>query len=106
MFKPCVPTFTVGKCELANFIVILHGNSYRTNDIYEQLFTVLEKELASAPFLTGQTPTLADIAMYTYTAHAGEGDVSLEAYPLIRQWLSRIEALPGFVPMVRSPEKS
>jgi len=70
------------------------------------LFTVLEKELIAQPFLVGEAPTLADIALYTYTAHAPEGDVSLEAYPAIRQWLSRIEALPGFVPMVRTPAKS
>lgn len=70
------------------------------------LFTVLEKELQTQPFLVGETPTLADVALYTYTAHAPEGDVSLEAYPAIRNWLSRIEALPGFVPMVRTPVKS
>jgi glutathione S-transferase len=29
--------------------------------------------------------------------------VSLEAYPELRRWLGRIEALPGFLPMVRSP---
>ncbi|HYP97145.1 MAG TPA: glutathione S-transferase [Polyangiaceae bacterium] len=70
------------------------------------LFTVLEKELTERPFLVGETPTLADVALYTYTAHAPEGDVSLEAYPAIRKWLTRIEALPGFVPMVRTPAKS
>jgi glutathione S-transferase len=29
--------------------------------------------------------------------------VSLEPYPQVRQWLRRIEALPGFVPMAASP---
>ena len=71
-----------------------------------ELFTVLEKELSAKPFLVGETATLADVALYTYTAHAPEGDVSLEAYPAIRQWLTRIEALPGFVPMARTPAKS
>jgi len=70
------------------------------------LFALLEKELSARPFLVGEAPTLADIALYTYTAHAPEGDVSLEAYPAIRSWLSRIEALPGFVPMVRSSARS
>ena len=36
-------------------------------------------------------------------AHAPEGKVSLEDYPRIRAWLARIEALPRFVPMVRTP---
>jgi glutathione S-transferase len=70
------------------------------------LFTVLEKELGSRPFLVGETPTLADVALYTYTAHAPEGDVSLDPYPAIRNWLTRIEALPGFVPMTRSSAQS
>lgn len=70
------------------------------------LFTLLEKELSTKPFLVGETATLADVALYTYTAHAPEGDVSLEAYPAIRTWLARIEALPGFVPMPRTPAKS
>jgi len=70
------------------------------------LFLVLENELAARHFLVGETPTLADVALYTYTAHAPEGGVSLAAYPAIRNWLTRIEALPGFVPMARSAEES
>ena len=56
-----------------------------------------------APFLAGPDATLADIANYSYVAHAPEGNVSLEPYAQVRAWLRRIEALPGFVPMVRSP---
>jgi glutathione S-transferase len=70
----------------------------RAND----LFTVMEAALNTAPFLTGNTPTIADIANYTYIAHAPEGNVSLEPYPHLCSWLQRIEALPGFVPMAKS----
>jgi glutathione S-transferase len=66
------------------------------------LLAVLEAELATRAFLVGNSPTLADIALYTYSAHAPEGGVSLDAYPAVRAWLSRIEALPGFVAMQRS----
>ena len=66
------------------------------------LFAVMDAELATRPFLTGDTPTIADIANYTYIAHAPEGNVSLDPYPQIRAWLHRIEVLPGFVPMVKS----
>jgi glutathione S-transferase len=55
--------------------------------------------------LVGSSATLADIAMYTYTAHAPEGDISLEPYPHIRAWLGRVEALPRFVPMARAPRR-
>jgi glutathione S-transferase len=67
-----------------------------------ELLLVLEAELGARPFLVGDSVTLADIALYTYTAHAPEGEVSLDAYPAVRAWLSRIEALPGFVPMQRT----
>jgi len=66
------------------------------------LFTVMEGELSDTPFLTGDKPSIADVANYSYTAHAPEGNVSLEAYPNIRAWLARVEALPGFVAMPRT----
>lgn len=68
----------------------------------ERLFGVMERELTERPFLVGSQPTLADLALYAYTARAPEGDVSLEPYPYIRAWLGRVEALPGFVPMLVS----
>ena len=68
----------------------------------KDLFAVMESELTTRSFLTGSTPTIADIANYTYIAHAPEGNVSLDPYPQLRGWVQRIEALPGFVPMVKS----
>lgn len=68
-----------------------------------ELFAVMEEELKKSAFLVGNTPTIADIANYTYIAHAAEGNISLASYPNIRHWLARIEALPGFRPMVKSP---
>jgi glutathione S-transferase len=71
----------------------------------KQLLAVLEDALANKPYLVGDTLSIADIALYTYTAHAPEGGLSLEPYPAVRDWLARIEALPRFVPMqsIRSP---
>lgn len=66
------------------------------------LFTVMDAELKTALFLTGNTPTIADIANYSYTAHAPEGNISLNPYPHLRRWLQRIESVSGFVPMARS----
>ena len=66
------------------------------------LLQVVEKELTNSPFLAGNTATLADVAGYTYIAHAPEGNVSLADYPQVRAWLASIEALPGFVPMQRT----
>ncbi len=69
----------------------------------EALFGLMESELGRTPFLVGERPTLADVAHYAYVARAPEGLVSLQPWPAIRAWLTRIEALPGFVPMLKSP---
>lgn len=63
----------------------------------------LEAHLEGRDFLVGDAPTIADIAIYSYTAHAPEGDVSLEPYPNVRRLLATIEALDGFVPMPSTP---
>jgi glutathione S-transferase len=67
------------------------------------LLAVMEMHLQHQPFLAGADATLADLANYAYVAHAPEGSVSLDGYPKLRGWLARVEALPGFVPMVRTP---
>ena len=64
-----------------------------------QLFQVMDVHLQQSGYLVGTSPTIADIANYSYAAHAPEGNVSLQPYPQVRAWLARIEALPGFVPM-------
>lgn len=74
----------------------------KAHGIANALFAIVDAELADKPFLAGAAPTIADIAHYSYTAHAPEGGISLEPYPSLRAWLARIEALPGFVPMPRS----
>ena len=66
------------------------------------LFAVMEKELQKTAFLVGEAPTIADVANYSYIAHAPEGNVSLAPYPHLRSWLARIEGLPRFIPMPRS----
>jgi len=68
----------------------------------QRLFEFMERSLADAPYLAGLEPTIADVAMYSYTAHAPEGGVTLAPYPNLLAWLARVEAWPGFVPMVRS----
>jgi glutathione S-transferase len=87
-------------------VIVLFGLATDPSDVIARshnLLRVMEAELAQQPFLAGDSVTLADIANYSYVAHVPEGNVSLEPYPRVRQWLRRIEALPGFVPMVASP---
>ncbi|SDZ36238.1 glutathione S-transferase [Jannaschia faecimaris] len=63
----------------------------------------LDAHLEGRDWLVGDAPTIADVAIYSYTAHAPEGDVSLDPYPKVRQLLTNIEALDGFVPMQSTP---
>ncbi|MEW7855924.1 glutathione S-transferase family protein [Pseudomonas chlororaphis] len=77
-------------------------NAEEAIDRSHALLKVVEQELTASPYLAGSEPTIADIAGYSYIAHAPEGNVSLADYPQVRAWLARIEALPGFVGMPRT----
>jgi glutathione S-transferase len=83
-------------------LVTVFGASFQADEVIGRahgLLKVMDAELATKPFLIGARPSIADIANYSYIAHAPEGNVSLADYPNVRAWLARIEALPGFVPM-------
>ncbi len=86
-------------------LVTVFGASFNSDEVIARAHTllkVMDAELGKTPFLVGNEPTIADIANYSYIAHAPEGNVSLDAYPNVRAWLARIEALPGFVGMPRT----
>lgn len=78
------------------------GDRQRALEIGVQLFKFMDAHLTNTPYLAAAHPTLADLACYSYTAHAPEGGLSLQPYPHIREWLARIEALPRFQPMPAS----
>lgn len=67
------------------------------------LLALMERHLAESPFLVGTEASIADLALYGYTARAPEGNVSLEPYPAVRRWLARVEALPRFLPFMKTP---
>ena len=75
----------------------------RAAPLARDLFGHLERHLEQRDFLASEHPTIADVALYSYTAHAPEGGIPLAPFPAIRRWLGRVEALPGFVPMPASP---
>lgn len=83
-------------------LITVFGARYNPEETIAQahaLLRVVEGELGGRQWLVGERPTIADVAAYTYIAHAPEGNVDLSPYPALRAWLQRIEALPGFVPM-------
>lgn len=63
---------------------------------------VINQHLSGREFLATDHATIADVAAYSYIAHAPEGNVSLDEYANVQAWLARIENLPGFTPMPRT----
>lgn len=76
----------------------------------ERGLSLLERQLELTQWLVDEQPTVADIACYPYVALLPEGGVPLDPYPPIREWMARIEALPGYVSMpgiaINQPRKS
>jgi len=72
-------------------------------NIAHRLLRMMDAHLADRSFLASGHPSIADLACYSYIAHAPEGRISLDAYPAVRAWIGRVEALPRFMPMPSSP---
>jgi len=86
-------------------LITVFGAGYDAEEAIKRshaLLKVMEEELGQSKFLAGDKPTVADVAAYTYVAHAPEGNVALTDYPHVRAWLGSIEALPNFVGMQRT----
>jgi len=113
-----LPTTPAGAAEVQRFLSIAAGkvasgpavarliNVFNTGmdpkgpiALAHTILAQINDHLAGRNWLATNYPTIADLANYAYIAHAPEGDVSLEASPHIRSWLTRMENLPGFVPM-------
>ncbi len=71
--------------------------------VAERVLGKLDAHLVERDFLVGTAPTIADVAIYSYVAHAPEGGISLEPYANLRRLLSNIEGLKGFKPMPVTP---
>jgi glutathione S-transferase len=63
------------------------------------ILSQLERHLTPRLWLELERPTIADIAVFPYVALAPDGGIDLAPYPRVRDWIGRIQALPGYVPM-------
>lgn len=63
---------------------------------------ILESHLGPRQWLVGDSVTIADMACYSYVAHAPEGGIDLAPYGHVTDWLSRFRRLPFFVQMART----
>ena len=79
------------------------GDREACHAIGARVLTFMENHLVGREWLAAEHPTIADLACYSYVAHAPEGGIMLEPYPAVREWLRRVEALPNFKPLPASP---
>jgi glutathione S-transferase len=79
------------------------GDQAAAVGVAERILRFMDSHLADRTYLATDKPTIADLACYSYVAHAPEGGVSLDPYPAVKRWLRRVEALPGFVGMPSLP---
>lgn len=87
--------FLEQEVEQAERLIMLRERGY-------QALAIMEKTLEDADFLVGGQPTAADIALYAYTHVAHEGGFDLATYPAIRQWIERLQSLPGWQTMAEA----
>ena len=87
-------------------LITVFGAKFNAEEVIGRAHTLLvrlEARLADSDWLVGSQPTIADVALYSYVARAPEGNVDLSLYPNVNAFLRRVEALPGFVPFVKTP---
>jgi glutathione S-transferase len=63
-------------------------------------FAVVEKHLATRPFIVGDAPTIADFSMSAYLLYPPEesGYEFAQSHPNIAAWLDRMRAIDGWAP--------
>lgn len=86
-------------------LITVFGAGFDPQDTIQrahETLLVIDQHLTGRDFLATDHATIADVAAYSYIAHAPEGNVSLDDYGNVQAWLARIEKLPGFTPMPRT----
>jgi glutathione S-transferase len=59
----------------------------------------MQRHLADRTFFVGERYTLADISLYAYTHGAAGAGFDMSRYPAIGDWLPRVAAQPGHIPI-------
>ena len=64
---------------------------------------IMERRLSTHPWLAGDGPTVADLALFAYTHRADEGGFDLALWPGVQAWVARVAALPGVTLLPPAP---
>ncbi len=64
----------------------------------DNAFGIVDKHLASSPYMVGKAPTIADFSLSGYLFYPLDesGYDIAERYPHIEAWLARLRAIPGW----------
>lgn len=63
---------------------------------------IMERRLSAHPWLAGDGPTIADLALFAYTHRADEGGFDLARWPGVQAWVARVAELPGITTLPRA----
>ena len=63
-----------------------------------------DRAQAGKLWIIGDTPSIADIAMFPYVALSHDAGIGHEDYPAINLWQRQVRKLPGFVGMPGVPD--
>ena len=65
----------------------------------------MEDQLCKSDWLTGDNPTIADIALYAYTHTAGSrGGFEMGRFPSVTNWCTRFTDMPGYIGLEDIPK--
>ena len=68
-------------------------------DTSNKVLKIIDSHLSGRHWLVGDTPTIADIALYPYLALAHEGHIDMTPYRHIQTWRTRFEGLSDYLAM-------
>ncbi|MDB5840959.1 MAG: glutathione S-transferase family protein [Herminiimonas sp.] len=61
----------------------------------KRLYGVMDRQLATSPYLAGSEYTIADIATFPWTRSFKNQGIDLEEYPNVKRWWDEISARPA-----------
>ncbi|ABM05376.1 Glutathione S-transferase, N-terminal domain protein [Psychromonas ingrahamii 37] len=93
---------SVEKARLINAFKLLPESEFPIcEQLASKILPIINEKLAGKDWLTGNTPTIADIAVYSTLIYCDEALLTLTPYENILAWIPRFERLTGYLKPVK-----
>ena len=93
---------SVEKARLINAFKLLPESELPVcEQLASKILPIINERLAGKDWLTGNTPTIADIAVYSTLIYCDEALLTLTPYENILAWIPRFESLAGYLKPVK-----